>query len=123
MLGTIPPASLSAITEHLKNIFGVAPIIAAPYTETVKRIAIVAAMTDPLIREAAALNVDLYITGQFRQPAKRAVQETRMTVATIGHASGELWGLHELARLLHEHWPNLSPIIAPINVNPTSVLE
>ncbi len=89
-----------------------------PHSETVKRIAIVAAMTDSLIREAAALHVDLYITGQLRQPAHRAVQETRMTVATIGHTIGELWGLRELACLLQERWPALTTILAPTIFSP-----
>lgn len=114
MLGDIPPVSLAILTQHLQNIFGAAPIIAVmPHTETVKRIAIVAAMTDPLIREAAAFHVDLYITGQLRRPAHRAVMETGMTVATIGHTTGELWGLRELACILRERWPVLTTILAP----------
>jgi putative NIF3 family GTP cyclohydrolase 1 type 2 len=116
MFGDIPPVPLAIITERLKNIFTVAPVIATSYTETVSRIAIVAAMTNPLIHEAAALHVDLYITGQLRQPANKAVQETRMTVATIGHATGELWGLRELARILRERWPDLVTITAPTSV-------
>ncbi|MBA2391519.1 MAG: Nif3-like dinuclear metal center hexameric protein, partial [Ktedonobacteraceae bacterium] len=113
MSGTILPVPLAAFKEHLAHIFGAAPVIAEPYTDTVNRIAIVAAMTDPLIREAAALHVDLYVTGQLRQPANRAVQETRMTVATIGHAIGELWGLRELAKMLQERWPDLVTVLAP----------
>ncbi len=116
MLGDIPPIPLPEITQHLRHIFGAAPVIATSYTETVSRIAIVAAMTDSLIREAAALHVDLYITGQFRQPANRAVQETRMTVATIGHTSGEVWGLRELAHLLYERWPSLTTVLVPTSV-------
>jgi putative NIF3 family GTP cyclohydrolase 1 type 2 len=113
MLGDIPPVSLATITARLQDVFGAAPVIAASHTERVKRIAIVAAMTDSLIREAATLHIDLYITGQLRQPAKKAVQETHMTVATIGHATGELWGLRELASILSERWPDLTVVLAP----------
>ncbi len=113
MSGAIPPVPLIAFKERLEHIFGAVPVIAEPYTETVRRIAIVAAMTDALIREAAALHIDLYITGQLRQPANKAVRETYMTVATIGHAVGERWGLRELAKVLQERWPNLVTVLAP----------
>ena len=115
MIGNIAPVPLATITERLQHIFGAAPGIAVPYNGIVSRIAVVAAMTEPLIREAAALNVDLYITGQFRQPANKAVQETCMTVAVIGHSTGEVWGLRELAAVLHERWPDLTVVLAPIS--------
>lgn len=111
MFGDIVPTSLSDVAMTLGDIFGNAPIIETRYTETVQRLAIVGAMTDKTIREAARHNVDLYITGQFRQPARQAVQETNMSIAIIGHDAGEQWGIRALAGLLRERWAHLEVIM------------
>jgi len=96
----------------LTEVFGQKPDIMGEYSETVRRIALVGAMTDTLVRQAALQGVQLYITGQSRQPAQTAVYETGMTVAVIGHATGEWWGLRALAGLLRERWSNLDVVIA-----------
>ena len=69
----------------------------------VKKIAVVGAMTDRLVRDAHAAGVDVYVTGQFRQPAHQAVEETGLGVVELGHARSEIWGLGTLARLLRTH--------------------
>lgn len=117
MLGTIPTTPLHSLLETLTDIFGKAPIVEQAFSENVERIAIVGGMTDSLIREAALHDVQLYITGQFRQPARKAVHDTQMTVAIIGHAEGELWGLQALAGVLRERWNGLEVILAPLPDN------
>ena len=107
MFGGITPTSLNDVATTLSGIFGKAPTIETRYTETIQRIAIVGAMTDKFVREAAMHNVDLYITGQFRQLARQAVQETGMNVAIIGHDVGEQWGKRALAGVLRERWTHL----------------
>lgn len=104
MFGDIAPTSLNDIATTLTNTFGKPPSIEAGSTETIKRLAIVGAMTETLVREAATHAVDLYITGQFRQPARLAVQQTGINVAIIGHDAGEQWGMRALADLLRERW-------------------
>lgn len=112
MLGDISPVALDSFIACLEEVFGVPPAVDTKYVETVQRIAIVGAMTDAFVRDAATQDVQLYVTGQFRQPAKVAVQETRMTIAVIGHAIGEYWGLLSLASLLRERWAQLDVVIA-----------
>jgi putative NIF3 family GTP cyclohydrolase 1 type 2 len=111
MLGDIRSTPLETFVALLTKTFATPPEITETHTETVSRLAVVGAMNDALIREAAAQGVQLYITGQFRQPARRAVQETRMTVALIGHTTSELWGLRALADLLRQR--GLIVLIAP----------
>ena len=65
-----------------------------------KKIAVVGAMTDKLVRDAHAAGVDVYVTGQQRQPAARAVEETGLGVVELGHGRSEIWGLRTLADLL-----------------------
>jgi putative NIF3 family GTP cyclohydrolase 1 type 2 len=78
---------------------------------SVRRVAVVGAMTDVLVREAAARGADAYVTGQMRAPARAAVDETEIAVVTVGHRRAEVWGLHLLARLLLAEWPTLTTIV------------
>ena len=117
MIGNISPTALDTFVECLAETFGVSPVLEKKYTDTVSRIAVVGAMTDTLIRDAAAQEVQLYVTGQFRQPARGAVQETGMAVAVIGHSVGEWWGLRALAGLLRERWAHLDVVVAPQELN------
>jgi putative NIF3 family GTP cyclohydrolase 1 type 2 len=112
MFGDIASSHLDDVVATLTTVFSVPPGIKTRYSEAVQRLAVVAAMTDALVREAATYNVDLYITGQFRQPARVAVEQTKMNVAIIGHAAGEQWGLRALAALLAERWTELSIVVA-----------
>lgn len=66
------------------------------------RIAVVGAMTDALVREAADRGAHLYLTGAYRKPAQQAVDETGIAVVAVGHRRVEEWGLYALADLLHE---------------------
>lgn len=77
------------------------------------RIAVVGAMTEALVREAAERGVTVYVTGQYRQPARRAVEETGIHVLEIGHRASEEWGLRALAELLRERWPELETTVYP----------
>ncbi len=112
MHGTIEPTSLKSLLATLTEIFGKAPGMQSGLGETVEHIAVVGAMNDALIREAAAQGVTFYITGQLRPSAADAVRETEMTVAEIGHAEGERWGLRALAGILRERWDHLDVVLA-----------
>jgi putative NIF3 family GTP cyclohydrolase 1 type 2 len=112
MRGDIPPVSLDALRKAFTDIFAVPPTIESHNTRIVNRLAVVGAMTDELVREAAAQDVDLYVTGELRQPARAAVQQTAMNVAIIGHAAGEKWGARALAGVLRERWSQLDILLA-----------
>ena len=76
-----------------------------------KKIAVVGAMTDRLVRDAHAAGVDVYVTGQQRQPAARAVEETGLGVVELGHGRSEIWGLSTLATLLRTQQPSLQIVL------------
>jgi len=76
----------------------------------VTRLAVVGAMTDTLVRQAAEAGAELYLTGQYRKPAQDAVNQTGMAVIAVGHRRTEEWGLLALAELLRERWPDLTTI-------------
>jgi putative NIF3 family GTP cyclohydrolase 1 type 2 len=97
----------AALAERIADAFG-APEATEPGSGApVRRVAAVGAMTDALVREAAERGAGVYVTGQMRAPARRAVADTGMAVVAVGHRRSEVWGLHLLARLLREEWPGL----------------
>ncbi|CAA9353742.1 MAG: hypothetical protein AVDCRST_MAG11-3697 [uncultured Gemmatimonadaceae bacterium] len=79
----------------------------------VRRLAVVGAMTDALVRQAAARGATLYVTGQLRAPALDAVRATGIAVAAVGHGRAERWGTRALAGLLRERWAALAVVLQP----------
>lgn len=77
----------------------------------IRRVAVVGAMTDTLVREAHERGVDLYITGQYRKIAQKAVDESGMAVIAVGHRRSEEWGLHRLAMVINEQFPQIHTFI------------
>jgi putative NIF3 family GTP cyclohydrolase 1 type 2 len=73
----------------------------------INRVAVVGAMTDKLILEAADRGAQLYVTGQYRKPAQDAINQTGMAVVAVGHRRSEEWGMQALAELLRNQWPTL----------------
>lgn len=99
--GTEPAAFLARTTEMFGDVEEVVPGAASSIT----RIAVVGGMTDALVRRAAALGVELYLTGQIRHPARKALAETGMAAIGIGHRRSEEYALRTLARLLADVYP------------------
>lgn len=111
MVGEIPAQSFACLSSCVNQVFGGYEHIHAANGNEVQRIAVVGAMTDSLIREAAAYSVDVYITGQLRKPAQEAMEETKIAVIAVGHRRSETWGLRALAGVIRERWSSLEVII------------
>ncbi|BAZ17852.1 hypothetical protein NIES4071_97320 [Calothrix sp. NIES-4071] len=108
MIGQVPNQDFTGLCNCIDEIFnGYEQIRAANQSEVLK-VAVVGAMTDLLVREAASRGVNVYITGQLRQPAAQAILDTQMSVVTVGHYRCELWGLHTLASILQQRWSFVS---------------
>ncbi|MEI2578330.1 Nif3-like dinuclear metal center hexameric protein [Scytonema sp. PRP1] len=115
MIGEVPIQSFAHLCNCVNQIFGGYEQVdaaepAAEPTE-VTRIAVVGAMTDLLVREAASRGANVYITGQLRHPAEQAVEETKIGAIAVGHRQGELWGLRALAGVLRERWSSLEVVV------------
>ncbi len=97
------PLSFAEVAARLEAEFGgleeITPPAAGP-DAPLGSVACVGAMNDRLVRAAGEAGVGIYITGQWRQPARRAVRETGLGVAAVGHGRSEEWGLRALARLM-----------------------
>ena len=95
-------------TTMVHTLFGGYDRIETGHQTTVGRVAVVGAMNDALIREAADRGAGLYLTGQYRPSAQEAVTETGIAVIAVGHRRSEEWGLRALADLLGDRWPGLA---------------
>jgi putative NIF3 family GTP cyclohydrolase 1 type 2 len=110
MIGTIPETAISRYCHHLEQIFGGISQQQVNPNGTVKKVVVVGAMTESLVRNAAQEDVSLYLTGQMRQPAIQAVGETGLNVVAVGHRRCEEWGLQALAGVLCERFSSLEVI-------------
>lgn len=110
MLGRVSPAPFDTLQARLQDIFGGLDCARAGKAgrENITSITVVNAMTDTLVREAAACGAQLYVTGQERAGARDAVEETGIGIAAVGHARCEQWGLRALAGPLRERWTALT---------------
>lgn len=70
-------------------------------------VAVLGAMTDALVREAAARGATHLITGQMRQPGIAAARATGLTVVATGQDQAEAWALRSLAGAAAARWPGL----------------
>lgn len=113
MIGDVPERAWDVFRDDLDREFGGLDRADAGDARTVARIAVVGAMTEGLVREAAARGAVAYVTGQLRVPARAAVAETGIGVVAVGHRRSEVWGMRTLARLLRERWPALRVVLAP----------
>ena len=110
MLIDVAPQEFDYWLDGIKTLFGgydraEAGHGAGRWQPTSYRIAVVGAMTDALVREAAEKGAHLYLTGAYRKPGQQAVDETGIAVIAVGHRRSEEWGLRMLADLLQAHWP------------------
>jgi putative NIF3 family GTP cyclohydrolase 1 type 2 len=110
MIGNVPAQSFTAYSDRVTTIFGGREAVCLPDQAEVSRVAVIGAMTDALVREAAAQGAQVYLTGQLRKPAALAVVETRIGAIAVGHRRSENWGLRALAGLLQERWAGLEVI-------------
>ena len=113
-IGMLFNAKLQNLTEWIGQIqtqFGGYDRIEPGRQTTIARVAIVGAMNDALVREAADRGGTLYLTGQYRPSAQKAVDETGIAVIAVGHRRSEEWGLRTLADILRQHWPGLNVLV------------
>ena len=112
MIGEVPQQSFADFVALLDHVFGQHDEALAPIAEHIERVAVVGAMTDALVREAAERSAQIYVTGQLRQPAREAVRETGIGVVAIGHRRSEIWGLRALAGVIRERWSKIEVVLA-----------
>lgn len=97
MTGDVEAADPAELVGRISRLFGGVDEVLPGRARSIHRIALAGAMTDAMVREAAARGAELYVTGQVRQPGLRAAAETGMGIVAVGHARSEVYGLRLLA--------------------------
>ena len=111
MIGEVEARSVGEVRKAVEEIFGgLGRVHLGPLTE-VTRVAVVGAMNPGLVRETFERGAFLYVTGQYRKSAQKAVDETGLSVLEVGHRRSELWGLRALAGTLRERWAGLTVVL------------
>lgn len=111
MIGNLPSQSNAGFCAYVDEVFGGYDEAIVDDNREISRVAVVGAMNDALVREAAARGADVYITGQMRQPAQAAVEEIGISILAVGHRRSEEWGLRALAGVLRDRWSRLQVIL------------
>ena len=110
MIGDVP-GGIEALVERITSELGEPEQVHRARGKPPGRVAVVGAMTDALVHEAAVRGAAVYVTGQMRAPARAAAAETGIAVVAVGHRRAEVWGLHLLARHLRDEWPGLTTMV------------
>jgi putative NIF3 family GTP cyclohydrolase 1 type 2 len=111
MIGNVAPRTTEDYYQRVCDVFGGYEESQPCERSDIRRVAVVGAMTEALVKEASECGADLYITGQMRQPGRAAMQDTGIGVIAIGHRRSELWGLRALGHVLQERFADLECIL------------
>ena len=101
-VGRLEPVALEDAVARVEAELGGLEDATGPEPETVEAVALVGAMTDELIEDAAGRGVGLYVTGQVRWKAAPAAERCGVRVVAVGQGRAEAWGLRRLGALLAE---------------------
>jgi len=123
MLGRVPPQTVSAFYQSVKETFGGRDESRTCERNEVTKVAVVGAMTAELMHEASQRGAEVYVTGQMRKPAKEAIIDTGLGLVIVGHQRSEQWALSAFANILCERFCGLKVVLAkePV-VKPTPKL-
>ncbi len=100
MIGDVPGAAFTAFQARVEAEFGGLEAVYGASAGDVTRACVVGAMRPGLVYEAAERGAQVYLTGQYRTGAAKAVAETGVSVLALGHERSEVWGLGKLAGVL-----------------------
>ncbi|MGI4788117.1 MAG: Nif3-like dinuclear metal center hexameric protein [Janthinobacterium lividum] len=112
MLGCVPPQTVGAFYQSVKETFGGREDARTCERNEVTKVAVVGAMTSELMHEASERGAEVYITGQMRRPAREAILDTGLGVVIVGHQRSEYWAIGVLANVLRERFCGLKIVLA-----------
>ena len=112
MLGRVPPQTVGAFYQSVKETFGGRDEARTCERNEVTKVAVVGAMTAELMHEASQRGAEVYVTGQMRKPAKEAIIDTGLGVVIVGHQRSEQWALSAFANILRERFCGLKVVLA-----------
>lgn len=111
LVGTLAaPLAPDAVLDRVANVLGGVEETVGGGEDAVTLVALVGAMTEALVEEAAERGVGVYVTGQIRKPGVAPAEAAGVLVAAVGQDRTERWGLLHLGRLVSERWPGVEVV-------------
>lgn len=105
------PVSWYTLRAHVAAEFGGIELALPGPFAMITRLAVAGAMTPELVALAAERGAEAYITGQFREVARKAAGQHGIAVLAVGHRRSERWGVARLARELMQQFPGLEAVV------------
>ena len=103
-------ASAPDLLKRVQNLLGGVDETLGDMARPAERVAVVGAMTDALVRDAAARGATHVVTGQIRRPGVAAADQTGVAILAVGQARAERWALRRLAERVQACWPDVQII-------------
>ena len=111
LVGALPaPLPTDAVLDRVAEVLGGLDETVGGGAETVGRVALVGAMTEGLVGEAAVRGAGVYVTGQVRRPGVGPAEARGVLVIAVGQERAERWGLLRLGRLVAERWTGVEVV-------------
>lgn len=102
----VKPLDVQAYTHQLATVFDRTPqcILASEQNNLIKKIAFCSGAAQDYIKDAAALGVDAYISGEISERTYYQAKELGVHYFACGHHATERDGIHALGKHLAEHF-------------------
>jgi putative NIF3 family GTP cyclohydrolase 1 type 2 len=111
MVGDLFPVGFNQLRSQLVQEFNGEETTLAGIKNPIKRLAVAGAMTSDLVNQAAQLQADAYLTGQWRKDAYPAILSHGLALFATGHHRCEMWGLKALGQVLQQQWGSLKVFV------------
>ena len=102
--GSFVPLEVSSFQKQLETYYGHTAQVALGGKKTVSSAALISGGAYKEIGQAAAANVDCFITGNFDEPAWNMAHEEGINFFALGHSATERVGPRALAHYLEKEW-------------------
>lgn len=96
------PQSLQALVAHIQEKLKRAPQVIGDLARPIKRIALCTGAAQGYIEQAAAANVDVYISGEISEQTVHVARETGVAYIAAGHHATERYGIRALGEHLEK---------------------
>lgn len=96
------PQSLQTLVAHIQATLRRAPQVIGDLARPIKRIALCTGAAQGYIEQAAAANVDVYISGEISEQTVHVARETGVAYIAAGHHATERYGIRALGEHLEK---------------------
>lgn len=102
--GQVKPAALSAIVRKLQKVCGAKALVLPFGPKQIRTVGAVSGGGWSMLPDAAALGLDLFVTGSLDEPAYELCRENKINCAALGHYNSEKPGVLALMDLVQSRF-------------------